>query len=64
MTILNLNFYLFVLIGQKIIVADLRMGISPHNFVLYKYKSMQVLTGKQMGLHIKHWFMRDISRTA
>lgn len=49
MAILNLNFYLFVLIGQKIIVAGLKMGISPHGFVLYKYKSMQVFTGQQMG---------------
>lgn len=49
MAILNLNFSLFVLIGQKIIEADLRMEISPHDFVLYKYKSMQVFTGKQVG---------------
>jgi len=47
--ILNLIFHLFVLIGQIIILADLETRISLHNFVLYKYKSMHVFTGKRIG---------------
>lgn len=46
---LNLLFCLSVLIEQIIISADLKMGISPHNFVLCKYKSMHVFTGKRIG---------------
>lgn len=40
---------IFDLIEQIIFLADLKMGISPQNFVLYKYKSMHVFTGKRIG---------------
>lgn len=40
---------IFDLIGPIIVLPDLKMGILPQNFVLYKYKSLHVFTCKRIG---------------
>lgn len=64
--ILNLIFSFSVLIGQLIILDDLKMGTSPLNFVLCKCESIHVFKGERIGAAwspYKLWFMRDVSRT-
>lgn len=44
---LNLIFYLYVLIGQIIILADLKMGIPPHNFIHINIKAFMDLQARE-----------------